>query len=87
MNFTHWGLLGLAAQLTFASRFLVQWIVSEIKHQSVIPGYFWYASLLGSAGLLIYALHIKDPVFTLGQSFGLVVYTRNIALNRQSRRA
>jgi lipid-A-disaccharide synthase-like uncharacterized protein len=77
-----WLVLGFAAQALFAGRFVVQWIVSERRRQSVIPRSFWYLSLAGSALLLVYAIHRRDPVFILGQAFGLVVYARNLALDR-----
>jgi lipid-A-disaccharide synthase-like uncharacterized protein len=75
-----WFIVGLLAQLMFFFRFFVQWIVSENKKASVIPISFWYFSLAGGLGLLIYALHIKDPVFILGQLGGVLIYTRNLAL-------
>jgi lipid-A-disaccharide synthase-like uncharacterized protein len=87
MQIDGWHILGGAAQLAFASRFIVQWVVSEARGESVIPTYFWYASLVGAAGLLIYALHIRDPIFTIGQAFGFVVYFRNLALRRRVRPA
>jgi len=75
-----WLIFGLFGQTLFFMRFLVQWITSEIKKQSVIPVSFWYFSLGGSLILLIYAIHRKDPVFILGQSLGFLIYTRNLAL-------
>ena len=75
-----WLAVGLLGQLLFASRFLVQWIVSERRRQSVVPTSFWWLSLGGSAILLAYAVHRLDPVFILGQAFGFVVYTRNLVL-------
>lgn len=75
-----WLIIGLLAQGFFASRFLVQWIVSEKKKESVMPIYFWYSSVAGGLLLLVYAIHIKDPVFILGQSMGLLVYSRNLIL-------
>lgn len=78
-----WLALGFAGQALFASRFLVQWVVSEKKKRSVIPAYFWYASLTGGLILLGYAIHLRDPVFILGQAFGSFVYSRNIALRRR----
>jgi lipid-A-disaccharide synthase-like uncharacterized protein len=48
----------------------------------VIPRSFWYLSLAGSALLLIYAIHRRDPVFILGQAGGFVVYTRNLVLGK-----
>jgi len=67
----------------FASRFVVQWLVSELRGQSVFPRYFWYASLGGGIGLLLYAIHIQDPIFIVGQAFGLLVYSRNLVLRQR----
>ena len=74
------GLLGLLGQALFFSRFLVQWIASEKKGQSVVPLSFWFLSIGGGFLLLIYALWRKDPVITLGQLVGLFVYVRNLML-------
>jgi len=79
-KFDIWVAFGLVAQIMFSARFLIQWIASEIRKESFIPKSFWYLSLLGSSMLLIYAIHRRDPVFILGQSFGTIVYIRNIAL-------
>ena len=84
-DFSFWVALGLLGQLLFSARFLVQWISSERKKQSVIPVSFWFLSLAGSAILLTYAIHLKDLVFILGQSAGFIVYTRNLILIRRSR--
>ena len=80
-----WLAIGLAGQLTFGARFLVQWIVSERRGKSVIPLAFWWLSLGGGVILLAYALHRRDPVFILGQAFGLIVYVRNVVLIRGRR--
>ena len=74
------GMLGLLGQVLFFSRFLVQWIASEKKGQSVVPLPFWYLSIGGGVLLLIYAIWRKDPVITLGQLVGLFVYVRNLRL-------
>lgn len=71
-------ILGLAGQLMFSARFLVQWIASEKRKKSVVPISFWFLSLFGSFLLLIYAIYRKDIVFTLGQLFGFIVYIRNL---------
>lgn len=86
-NLDVWMVVGLIAQAAFASRFIVQWIVSERRGESVIPIAFWYLSLIGSGGLLAYAIVRADPVFILGQSMGSFVYTRNLVLIYRSRRA
>lgn len=75
-----WIILGLAAQALFSMRFLVQWIASERKKESVVPVSFWYFSLIGGMMLLIYSIHRKDPVFIIGQSTGVFIYARNIFL-------
>ena len=75
-----WIGIGFAGQLLFTSRFLVQWIASERRRESVVPVAFWWFSLAGGVTLLGYALWRQDPVFILGQAMGLVVYARNLAL-------
>jgi lipid-A-disaccharide synthase-like uncharacterized protein len=75
-----WRAIGLLGQGLFFSRFLIQWIASERKKESVIPVYFWYLSLSGGIILLSYAIHIRDPIFILGQSCGALVYSRNLVL-------
>lgn len=75
-----WLVIGFAGQALFFSRFLVQWIASEIKGESFIPIAFWYLSLGGGVILFSYALFRLDPVFIAGQSAGVVVYTRNLIL-------
>jgi lipid-A-disaccharide synthase-like uncharacterized protein len=86
-NLDFWVILGLVFQGAFTARFLVQWVASERQGKSVIPISFWYLSLFGSAGLLLYAVVRADPVFVLGQSLGSVVYVRNLILIRRERRA
>tara|TARA_B100000963_G_scaffold340521_1_gene339299 strand:+ start:657 stop:953 length:297 start_codon:yes stop_codon:yes gene_type:complete len=73
-------IIGFLGQGLFASRFIVQWIYSEKKGESHIPVIFWYLSIFGGIGLLIYAVFRKDPVIILGQSFGLFIYLRNLIL-------
>jgi lipid-A-disaccharide synthase-like uncharacterized protein len=82
-----WLALGLAGQAFFTLRFLVQWIVSERAHRSVIPTAFWYFSIGGSVLLLAYALYRADPVFVLGQATGVFIYARNLVFLRRERAA
>lgn len=81
-----WIAVGFAAQGLFSARFLVQIVASERARRSVVPEAFWYLSLLGGTLLLAYAVHRQDPVFILGQAFGLVVYLRNLYFLRVARR-
>ena len=70
-------IIGFVGQGLFASRFIVQWIYSEKKGESSIPIVFWYLSIFGGIGLLIYAIFRKDPVIITGQTFGILIYLRN----------
>ena len=81
-----WLSVGFLGQAFFSSRFLVQWIASERKGESVIPVAFWFFSIGGGATLLVYAIYRQDPVFILGQAFGVFVYLRNLYLIRRKRR-
>ena len=80
-----WRIVGYIGQLLFSSRFIVQWVASEGRRRSVVPISFWFLSIAGSAVLLAYAIHRKDPVFILGQSAGFLIYSRNLMLIRKSR--
>lgn len=78
-----WLVLGLAGQVAFAGRFLIQWLASERAGRSIVPRTFWHLSIVGSLLLLAYALYRRDPVFILGQSGGLLIYSRNLRLLRR----
>jgi len=78
-----WLGVGLIGQSLFSARFLVQWIASERKRQSVVPVHFWYFSLAGGLTLLAYAIYRLDPVFIIGQFAGLFVYARNLYFIRR----
>lgn len=75
-----WVLLGLAGQLAFSGRMIIQWIVSEKERRSVVPVAFWWLSLAGGTALFVYFVWRQDFVGVLGQSSGLVIYARNIRL-------
>lgn len=76
-----WGTLG---QLVFTFRFVVQWIESEARRESVLSRRFWIVSLAGSAMIMSYAALRRDPVLLLGQLAGVVAYARNLVLGGRS---
>ena len=80
MNIKFWLLVGFLGQIMFSMRFLIQWLASEKKKKSVVPTSFWYFSIAGGILLLSYAVFRKDPVFMLGQSMGVIIYSRNLYL-------
>jgi lipid-A-disaccharide synthase-like uncharacterized protein len=81
---TLWLVIGLAGNAAFFSRFLVQWRASERAGRSYVPIAFWYLSIVGSVILLAYAIHRRDPVFTLAFLPNCVVYLRNLILIRRA---
>lgn len=82
---TIWLVVGFTGQAMFTMRFIVQWIASERKKKSTIPLAFWYFSLLGGMVLFSYAVYRRDPVFILGQSFGIFIYLRNLYFIRRNK--
>ncbi len=80
-----WLIIGFLGQAIFTGRFLIQWLVSEQKRDSVVPVVFWWLSLAGGVTLLAYAMFRRDPVIVTGQGMGLVVYTRNLMLVSKAR--
>lgn len=73
-----WDAVGFFGHLIFFSRFVVQWIATERKKQSVVPVAFWYLSLLGSLITLVYAVHVGKLVFILAYSLNMFFYVRNL---------
>jgi lipid-A-disaccharide synthase-like uncharacterized protein len=59
---------------------VVQWLVSEKQHQSIVPPSFWWMSLIGASMLITYFIWRKDIVGFLGQGTGWLIYLRNIWL-------
>lgn len=75
-------MLGSVAQLIFNLRFIYQWLYSERRKISSLPMGFWLLSLLGSGLILIYAIFRRDPVLLAGHGFGLIMYIRNIYIQK-----
>lgn len=75
-----WVALGLAGQLAFMTRMLVQWLASEHRGRSVVPVAFWWISIAGASMLLAYFAWRRDLVGILGQSMGFLIYARNLWL-------
>ena len=68
------------------TRFVVQWIASERAGRSTVPVAFWWLPVFGGVTCLADAVHRHDVVFMLGQSMGIGVYARNLALICRRRR-
>lgn len=78
-------LLGYAGQGVFFMRFVVQWIASEKRKESVIPEAFWWISIAGGAITLVYAFVHTPPLppIIIAQVCANVIYVRNLVLVRR----
>lgn len=77
-------IFGSAGQIIFTLRFIYQWYCSSRLHHSVLPAGFWVLSLIGSLTIVSYAIARNDIVLIVGQSFGLIAYTRNLWIGAHS---
>ena len=80
LDWSYLTLLGFAGNSIFATRFLIQWIASERKGESVIPVSFWYWSIVGSVVLSLYFIFRRDPVGILATLPNSFIYYRNLHL-------
>lgn len=80
-----WTAFGVAGNLLFSSRFLLQWLHSERRRALVVPPLFWHLSFWGSVVSLVYALHVDKLPVILGYVFLPPLYARNLMLLRRGR--
>jgi lipid-A-disaccharide synthase-like uncharacterized protein len=85
-RFDLWLVFGLAAQLVFGSRFVLQWIASERAGRSVMPLSFWFLSIAGGLMTLVYGFVRREPVIIFGQGLSTLIYLRNVVLILRERR-
>lgn len=72
--------LGFIANVFFGLRFIIQWLQSEKKKESIVPKNFWFFSLGGNALLSLHAfIQLQYPVLFL-QSVGALIALRNLDL-------
>lgn len=72
-------LLGYTGAFLFYGRFYLQWLVSEVRRESVMPRAFWYMSMAGSVFLLLYGVFVlNSPLGALSHCFNSVIYARNM---------
>jgi lipid-A-disaccharide synthase-like uncharacterized protein len=77
-----WAGVWAAGQGLFATRFLIQWAVTEYRRKSVMPAAFWYvstaAAVLQTAAFAFASS--QEYLFAIGTAATLPVYIRNIVL-------
>lgn len=82
-----WHLFGMVGMALFASRFWVQWWLSEMRQKSFLGKTFWWISLGGSIISSIYFIMMSDIVNFIGPLFGMVPYIRNLVLMKRQKAA
>jgi lipid-A-disaccharide synthase-like uncharacterized protein len=70
--------VGLAAQLLFSARLIIQWIRSEQSGRVLSPTIFWQLSLIASFLLIAYGILRDDPIIIFGQVISYFIYIRNL---------
>jgi lipid-A-disaccharide synthase-like uncharacterized protein len=80
-----WKVVGWLGNLTFTSRFIVQWYATEKRKRVVVPVAFWWLSLVGSLLLLAFAIFSdKQSVFIFAYAFTWIPYIRNLIIHRRN---
>lgn len=82
-----WTVFGLAGNLMFSSRFLIQWLYSEKLKRVVVPPVFWHLSFWGSVIALVYAFHVDKLPVILGYVFLPPLYARNLVLLHKGKKS
>ncbi len=75
-----WLLVGFTGQFLWTSRFLVQWVISERRGESVLPPVFFWISLIGAPFLFAWAVYRVDWVMMVAFTLNPLPYVRNLVL-------
>jgi lipid-A-disaccharide synthase-like uncharacterized protein len=86
LDWSYLMILGFAGNLLFGMRFIVQWIASEKRGESVLPVSFWHFSLAGCVLLGAYFVFRRDPVGIVSTVPNCAIYLRNLQLIRRKAR-
>lgn len=73
-----WLAVGLVGQGLFACRFLIQWIVTEVKRKSVFPVVFWHISIVAASLQAASFAQRKEWVYAIGLIATIFIYGRNL---------
>ncbi len=77
-----WKVVGWLGNITFTSRFFVQWYFTEKVKRVVVPVAFWWLSLTGASLLFAYAAFFRrDSVFIFAYVFTFIPYIRNLMIH------
>ena len=73
--------LGFTAQTFFGLRTALQWLKSEMAHESVSPVSYWIFSVIGACLMFIYGVLRNDFSIILGQFIAYFIYLWNLNAN------
>lgn len=82
-----WIAVGVVGQALFAGRFIVQWLTTEHRRESVIPVAFWYLSVAASILQFASFVQLQDWIFALGIATTLPIYLRNLWIIHRRKQA
>lgn len=71
-------IIGFLAQIFFAARTILQWILSERAKKVLSPSMYWILSILGSYLFFIYGWLRDDFAILLGQLISYYIYLWNL---------
>lgn len=73
-----WIAVGTLGTALFATRFIVQWIATEIRRKSVVPHVFWHISVVATLLQLACYVQRAEWIYAIGLVANLPVYARNL---------
>ena len=73
-----WIAVGVVGQGLFACRFVIQWLATEKRKESVIPVSFWYFSVAAAVFMFASFVQLREWVFAVGVITTLPIYLRNL---------
>ena len=73
-----WLGVGVAGQVLFGCRFLVQWALTEWHRKSVVPAVFWQVSLVAALLQIASYAQRQEWFFIVGTAATLFIYARNL---------
>ena len=69
-----WGV----GQGCFSMRFLIQWLMTELKRKSVVPPVFWHLSLVAAVLQSASFCQRHDWILAAGMAATILIYARNL---------
>lgn len=77
-----WVAILVIGQALFATRFIIQWAVTEVRRRSVVPNIFWHISIV--AAVLQTTAYLNstenEMLFAIGTAATIPIYVRNLVL-------